>query len=154
MIRKADFWSGVAWLLAGLFVVWQGHVLGLGRVNDPGSGFAVFWIGILLSLFSLSVIVSSARGEGARLSQLWAGARWPRVLAVVVLLIAYGATFESLGFLISTTLLLLVLMLAVDRVAVPLAVAIAVGAPAGIWFVMTKWLKIQLPAGLLASWLG
>ena len=42
MVRKADFWSGTFWLCIAAFLVWQGRDLGLGRVNDPGSGFAVF----------------------------------------------------------------------------------------------------------------
>ncbi|MEQ1647323.1 MAG: tripartite tricarboxylate transporter TctB family protein [Hyphomicrobiaceae bacterium] len=155
MLRKADFWSGVFWLIVALFVVWQGKLLGLGKLSDPGSGFAVFWIGVLLVLFSVSVIVSAARGQhGPILARLWDDARWGRVLAVVALLIGYGAVFEWAGFVVSTIVLLLVLMLAVDRVRPWLAVTIAVSAPLIVWFAMTKWLKIQMPAGFLSLMTG
>jgi putative tricarboxylic transport membrane protein len=55
---------------------------------------------------------------------------------------------------LSTFALLLALMLFVDPVRWPLAVVIAVAAPVGIWALVTKWLKIQMPAGILAPWIG
>lgn len=151
MLRKADFWSGLFWFAVSIFITWQGYILGLGKFSDPGSGFAVFGIGFLMILFSCSVIVNSARvQQGPQLANLWEGARWERVLALVALLIVYGAVFELVGFVVATIVLLLVLMLVVDRVQPLLAVAIAVSAPLLIWVVMTKWLKIQMPAGLLS----
>lgn len=154
MIRRADFWSGLAWLLVAAFLVWQGQVLGLGRLNDPGSGFAVFWIGLLLGAFSLSVIASAARGSGPALAELWIGARWGRILAICVVLVIYAFAFEPLGFVASSIALLLFLMLVVDRVRPPVAVAIAVIAPLVVWVTLTRWLKIQMPSGILTPLLG
>jgi putative tricarboxylic transport membrane protein len=154
MLRRADFWSGIFWLGIGAFVTWQGHKLGLGRLNNPGSGFALFWLGLIMSGFAAAILFGSMARGGPSLSDLWAGTRWPRVLTVVALLIAYGLAFETLGFVLSTFALLLALMLFVDPVRWPLAVVIAVAAPVGIWALVTKWLKIQMPAGILAPWIG
>lgn len=151
MVRKADFWSGAFWLCVAAFLVWQGLDLGLGKVNDPGSGFAVFWIGLLLGAFALSVIVASAREDGPSLADLWAGTSWGRVLTVVVLLVVYAVSFERIGFVVLTVALLLVLMLVVDRVRPSVAIPVAVVTPLIVWVAMTRWLLIQLPAGVLAG---
>ena len=85
---------------------------------------------------------------------MWSGARYVRVAVVVAMLIVYALAFEWAGFLAATFALLLTLMLFIDPVRIPLVVAIATLAPLAIWSLVTKWLKIQLPAGLLAPWLG
>lgn len=151
MIRKADFWSGLCWLVMAAFLVWQGQDLGLGKVNDPGSGFAVFWIGVLLGVFALSIVVSAARDNGPSLADLWAGTSWGRVLSVIVLMLVYAVLFERIGFVVETIVLLLVLMMVVDRVRPTVAIPVAVITPLVVWFVMTRWLLIQLPAGILAG---
>lgn len=152
-IRSSEFWGGMFWLALSAFVLWSGHDLGLGRANDPGSGFLMFGLGMLMLGLSGIVIVNSLREPGAPLSSLWAGTRWPRVLAVVLLLLGYGFLFERLGFVVCSITLLLVLMTFIDRVDLKFGVPLAVLAPLGLWYVISHWLKIQLPAGVLAGWL-
>ena len=53
MIRNSELWGGLFWLAIGAFVIWAGRDMGLGRLNEPGSGFAFYWIGILVSAFAL-----------------------------------------------------------------------------------------------------
>ncbi|MBX3614697.1 MAG: tripartite tricarboxylate transporter TctB family protein [Burkholderiaceae bacterium] len=152
-LRSSEFWGGMFWLALSAFVLWSGHDLGLGRTNDPGSGFLMFGLGVLMMGLSGIVIVSSLREPGAPLSSLWAGTRWQRVMAVVLLLLAYGFLFERVGFVLCSITLLLVLMTFIDRVDLRFGVPLAVLAPFGLWYMISHWLKIQLPAGLLAGWL-
>lgn len=153
-IRSAEFWGGIFWFALSAFTVWAGRDLGLGRLSDPGSGFALFWIGCLMIWLSGTVVVGALRRPGEPLAMLWHETRWRKVLAVVALLLAYGVLFEILGFIICSIVLLLVLMLFIDRVALSAALPLALLAPLCIWFAITRWLKIQLPAGVLAGWLG
>ncbi|MFZ0849235.1 MAG: tripartite tricarboxylate transporter TctB family protein [Hyphomicrobiaceae bacterium] len=153
MLRNSELWGGLFWLLIGGFIVWAGRDMGLGRLNEPGPGFAFYWIGILMSALALGVIGQALVSGGPTLAALWAGTRWPKVLAVVALLLLYGLQFEAIGFIPCTLVLLLVLMWFVDPVDWRLALVVAVIATFGVWAAMTKWLKIQLPAGLLDGWL-
>lgn len=153
-MQSSEFWGGLFWLAAGAFVTWSGSDLGLGKVNDPGPGFALFWIGVLTIGFSASIIARSMRASGAPLGMLWAGTRWPKVLLVVALLLAYGWLFEAVGFIPLSIGLLLILMFVVDPVKPWIAVPVAVLMPLGVHHVVTKWLKIQMPAGVLAGWLS
>ena len=154
MIRNSELWGGLFWLAIGVFVTWAGRDTGLGRLSEPGPGFALFWIGILMCALSLGVIGQAIVSGGATLASLWAGTRWRKVLVVVGLLLVYGAGFQALGFIPCTLALLLALMWFVDPVDGRLATTVAVIATFGVWFALTKWLKIQRPAGILSGILG
>jgi putative tricarboxylic transport membrane protein len=154
VIRNSELWGGLFWLAIGAFVIWAGRDMGLGRLHEPGSGFAFYWIGILMCALSLAVIGQALISGGRPLAALWIGTRWGKVLVVTGLLLTYGVGFEAIGFIPCTLALLLVLMWFVDPVEWWLALIIAVVATFGVWAAVTKWLKIQLPAGLLAGILG
>jgi putative tricarboxylic transport membrane protein len=154
VIRNSELWGGLFWLAVGAFVIWAGRDMGLGRLNEPGSGFALYWIGILMCGLALAVIGQAFVSGGPTLSSLWASTRWGKVLVVVGLLLIYGVGFETIGFIPCTLALLLVLMWFVDPVDWWLAVIVAVVATFGVWAALTKWLKIQLPAGVLAGIVG
>ena len=149
VIRNSELWGGLFWLAIGAFVIWAGYDMGLGRLNEPGSGFAFYWIGILMSALALIIVGQALVSGGPPLSSLWAGTRWGKVALVVGLLLVYGVGFQTIGFIPCTLALLLVLMWFVDPVKWWVAIIIAVIATFGVWAALTKWLKIQLPAGIL-----
>lgn len=152
VIRSAEFWGGIFWLALSAFVLWAGQDLGIGRLSDPGSGFMLVSLGAIMLVLSAIVVLGAFRAPGESVAMLWHGTRWQKVLGVVVLLLAYGMLFERVGFVVLSSAMLLVLMTWIDRVDLRIALPLAVLAPAGIWYVITHWLKIQLPAGVLAGW--
>ena len=149
MLRRAELWGGLFWLAVGAFVTWQGWLLELGTLREPGSGFVFFWLGLIISAFAAFIAIGGARGGGPLLGDLWRGARWRNVLLVVLALIAFGFMFERLGFVICSLALLLFLMTVVDPVRPVLAIPISVIAAGGVWYVLEKMLLVQLPKG---SW--
>jgi putative tricarboxylic transport membrane protein len=149
VIRNSELWGGLFWLAISTFVVWAGRDMGLGRLNEPGTGFAFYWIGILMCALSLTVIGQALVSGGPTVASLWEGTRWRKVLVVVGLLLVYGVGFQAIGFIPCTLALLLVLMWFVDPVRWWLALIIALIATFGVWAAVTKWLKIQLPSGIL-----
>ena len=151
MIASSGLWGGLFWLAIGSFVAWAGRDMGLGELSEPGPGFAFYWIGILICGLALIVVGQGIARRDATLASLWAGTRWRKVLFVIALLLVYGAGFSTIGFIPCTLALLLVLMWFIDPVDPRLAVLIAVIATFGVWAALTKWLQIQLPAGLLAG---
>jgi putative tricarboxylic transport membrane protein len=154
MIRNSELLGGVFWLGIGAYVIFAGRDMGLGGLHEPGPGFAFYWVGILMCALAASVIGQALLVGGPTLASLWAGTRWGKVLAVVVLLLVYGVAFEPVGFIVCTVALLLALMWFVDPVKWWAAILVACGSTAGVWLALTKWLKIQLPAGVLAGFLG
>jgi putative tricarboxylic transport membrane protein len=151
VIRNSEVWGGLFWLAVGAFVIWAGRDMGLGRLNDPGNGFSFFWIGILMCGLAAGIIAQAVLSGGPTVASLWAGTHWGKVLVVVGLLIAYAFAFQSIGFIPCTLVLLLVIMWFVDPVKWWLAALIAVTATFGVWYVLNKVLRIQLPPGILEN---
>lgn len=154
MIANSQMWGALFWLSMAAFVTWTGHDLGIGKLSEPGSGFALYWIGLIWFALAFVVLLNAVIKGGPSLASLWSGTRWQKVLLVVVLLLVFGFFFERLGFIVCSLGLLLILMFFVDPVKPWLAVVVSFGATFGVWHVLTKWLKIQMPSGILASLLG
>ncbi len=147
-------WGGLVWLVLGIFVAFQGYELGLGQTREPGSGFAIFWLGLLTAAFAASIVFSAIKNGSEDIASLWRGTRWGKVALIIVLLLVFGFLFERIGFVVCSLALLLVLMRVVDPVPWPTALLVSFGATFGIWYVMNKLLLIQLPNGWLSPWLG
>lgn len=153
MIRKAEVWGGLFWLGVGAFVTWQGYEMGLGQLHEPGSGFAFFWIGVLMVGLALVTVVEAILTAGPDIGALWTDTRWGRILAVTALLLVYGVLFETIGFIPLSLGMLLFLMFVIDPVKWWIAIPVSFASTIGIWYVMSHWLRIQLPAGVLAPWI-
>ena len=147
-LNNSELWGGLAGLALGIFVIWSGLKLGVGAIHDPGSGFVVFYAGLLMCVFSLTILVAAVTEGGPTLGSLWAGTRWTKAVVVVVCLLAFAVLFEPLGFLLSSIPLLLLLLRVIDPVRWTLAVPLAVLVPLGVWFVLKHGLLIQLPSGM------
>jgi len=154
MHRNAELWGGIAWLAFAGAVTVAGWQLGLGETTEPGSGFAIFWLGLICGALALVVIGQAIAHGGPTLASLWTGTRWPKLLLVTAVLLVFGAFFEQVGFVPSALALLLVLMRMVDPVPWRTALPVSLVASIGVWLVLAKWLKIRLPAGILEGLLG
>jgi putative tricarboxylic transport membrane protein len=148
-IDNTELWAGLFGLAVSIFVVWAGYALKLGTINDPGSGYVMFYAGLLMILFSVIIIYGAIKDGGPTLLSLWRDVLWTKPLIVIALLIAFSLVFETLGFLASTILLLIALLRAIDPVPWIRAIPIAVLVPLAFWYVLDKLLLIQLPAGVL-----
>ena len=151
MAGNAQMLGGLFWLTIGAYVTWAGRDLGLGRLAEPGSGFAFFWIGLIMCALSASVVVQAVIKGSENIASLWEETRWEKVLLVTVMLLVFGFLFDWLGFIICSLALLLVLMFFIDRVETKTALIVSFGSTFLVWAALTEALKIQLPAGILAG---
>lgn len=152
MRLRADTFTALIALAASAFILLQGRELGLGRPSDPGSGFILFWTGIIMTGLSAVLLVQSiaARAEAATgLGAAFAGLRWGKVLYVVALMLLYTAAVEYLGFILTTAALLLVLFKTVEPQSWRVAILGSLLTTLGAWAVFVAWLGTQLPAGSL-----
>lgn len=147
-IDNTELWSGLFGLAVSIFVVWAGVAHQLGTINDPGSGYVLFYAGLLMTAFSLVILISAVRNGGPTFVSLWRDVRWTKPLIAIVLLVAFTAAFETLGFLASTIALLMALLRLIDPVPWWRAVPIAILSPLICWYVLQKLLLISLPSGI------
>ena len=147
-LNNSELWGGVVALALGVFVIWSGYKLKIGAINDPGSGFVLFYTGLLMCAFAMTIILAAVKDGGPTFASLWAGTRWTKPLVVMACLAAFSFLFEPLGFLAASIPLLLLLLRVIDPVRWSLAIPLAVLAPLGAWWVLKRALLIQLPTGM------
>ncbi|WP_407166783.1 tripartite tricarboxylate transporter TctB family protein [Bradyrhizobium sp. ORS 111] len=147
-LDNSELWGGLIGLALGGFVIWSGLKLKLGTINDPGSGYVLFYTGILMCAFAVSIIVAAITEGGATFASRWQNVRWGKPVVVIVCLTAFAFALEPLGFLLSAIPLMLLLLRLIDPVRWSLAIPIAILAPLGMWWVLKHLLAIQLPSGM------
>ena len=129
-------------------MIWSSFKLKIGTIHDPGSGYVLFYTGILMCLFAATIIIAAVTEGGPTFGSRWQGARWTKPAVLIAFLVVYCFALEPLGFLVSSIPLMLLLLRAIDPVRWPLAIPLAVLAPLGVWWVLKRLLLIQLPAGI------
>jgi putative tricarboxylic transport membrane protein len=147
-LNNSELWGGLVGLALGIFVVWSGLELKLGTINDPGAGYVLFYTGLLMCMFAVTIIVAAVIEGGPTFASRWEGARWTKPLLVIACLIVFSLALDRLGFLLSTIPLMLLLLRLIDPVRWSLSIPIALLAPLGVWWVLKRLLLIQLPSGI------
>jgi len=147
-LNNSELWGGLIGLALGVFVIRSGLKLKLGTINDPGSGYVLFYTGILMCVFAVSIIIGAVTEGGPSFGSRWVDARWSKPLLVIACLTAFSFALDPLGFLLSSIPLMLLLLRVIDPVRWSLAIPIAVLVPLGMWWVLKRLLLIQLPSGM------
>jgi putative tricarboxylic transport membrane protein len=147
-LNNSELWGGLVGLALGVFVIWSSFKLKIGTIHDPGSGYVLFYTGILMCLFAATIAIAAVTEGGPTFGSRWEGARWTKPAVLIACLVVYCFALEPLGFLVSSIPLMLLLLRAIDPVRWPLAIPLAVLAPLGVWWVLKRVLLIQLPAGI------
>ncbi len=152
-MEKVDQASSLCWLAFAAAVAYGSYRLGLGTLTHPGPGFLPFWCGVILAGLAGLVFLKGKRsqrtGAGGSLRKLWAGLKWPKAIYVLLALLVYALTFVRLGFLLSTTVLLVFLFKAIEPETWLRAVVGAVVASVISYLCFGIWLQVQLPRGFL-----
>jgi putative tricarboxylic transport membrane protein len=154
VIPPASPWApvvfGVIVLAIGIALVWQGWSVP-GDLGPRGPRFmpvvlAVLWV--LLAAAYLGSALAALAGRhidtaAERLDHL------PRVLALLVLLIAYAYALEIVGYLVSTSVLFAVSAAILGSRNHIRDAVVAVGLTIAVYFLFSRGLSIYLPMGVL-----
>ena len=151
-MKKYDQISSLVWLAFAIYICIESSRLSFGSFHNPGPGFLPLLVGLLLGIFSLTAFLQAtlSRKPQENIPPWYPRERWRKLIWVLGGLLAYAICFETLGFLISTFLLLVFLF----RYGIePKRWVVAIGASALASFssyaVFELWLRTQLPRGLL-----
>ena len=60
-MRKRDIISSLFWLIVGIGVCYGGYDLDLGTLQEPGSGFVFFWMGIIMIGLSIGILAGALK---------------------------------------------------------------------------------------------
>ena len=147
-LNNSELWGGMIGLALGIFVIWSGVKLKLGTINDPGSGYVLFYAGILICLFAATIIVTAVTEGGPTFASRWENTRWSKPLLIIACLTVFAFALDTFGFLLSAIPLMVLLLRVIDPVRWPLATPLSILAPLGMWWVLKHLLGIQLPSGM------
>jgi len=148
-VKSRDIISSLFWMAMGIGVCYGGYDLELGTLHDPGSGFMFFWVGIIMIGLSLSILIRAMREKAiaGELKILWTEIRWKKIVSVLAALFLYAYAFTSLGFILTTILLLILLFKAVEPQRWSWAILGAIISTLAAYGVFRLWLGSQLPKG-------
>jgi putative tricarboxylic transport membrane protein len=135
--------------LAG-FVLFQSRSLAFGSIRTPQTGFFPILLACLLLVLSFALLGQALR-QSATAPSLWrvGSEGWKRIGSVFLILMAFALVLESVGFLISTFLLMVLLLRAIDPQKWHVVIAAALSTALVSYFLFAWLLNIPLPAGLL-----
>lgn len=155
-MKRFQIISIIFWIGLSIFLLGFSYKLGLGGLHNPGPGLMPFLLGLLLLLISFYVLIRSFIIRGKRdenLKEEKNQINFRRLSLVVASLFAYGLLLEILGFLITTSLILILLFhsMGFKRWSfVLLASAFTVL----ITYFLFTFLGTRFPAGVLRGFLG
>jgi putative tricarboxylic transport membrane protein len=150
---KADRISGAFLLLFSLFISVESYRMGIGSIRVPGPGFIVFWTALAMAVMSIVVILrTGSTGEEGKAEPVVFEKRNLRKIGLVVLfLFLYAFFMETLGFILVTLLLFVLLLGWVEKKNWLLVGVVSVLVTAIAYLIFDVWLQAQLPEGLFRT---
>jgi putative tricarboxylic transport membrane protein len=150
-VRKRDIQSAFFWMVMGAGVAYAAWDLELGSAQEPGSGFLLFWVGLImisLSLIVLANTLGTADTVASAPAPIVAPGRALSLIGVVVALAVYAYLLPRLGFIVSTILLLVFLFKAIEPQRWSVAIGGAVVTALLAYLLFSVYLGAQLPKGM------
>jgi putative tricarboxylic transport membrane protein len=151
-MRARDIQSALFWIAIGAGVAYAGYDLELGTATEPGSGFMLFWVGLIMVGLAAIVLVNALRtpkAEAPAAAPIVAPGRALPLVGVVVALVLYAYLLQWLGFIVSTILLLIFLFKAIEPQRWSVAIGGAVATAVLAYLLFSVYLGAQLPKGVL-----
>ncbi|MGB9698677.1 MAG: tripartite tricarboxylate transporter TctB family protein [Thermodesulfobacteriota bacterium] len=136
-------------LICGM-TIWGSINLSMGTLHRPGPGFFPFLLAIVLAFFSLALIFQNWARDKASLP-FWERQNWLRPLLGLIILTGYAILLNSLGFLISTFLFLIIWMVVIERLSWKTIFGVSIATTIVLFLIFGLLLEVPLPKGLLAK---
>ena len=110
-MKAYDRGSSLFGLLLSISILIESLRLGIGTVHNPGTGFFAFGASGLLGILSLILFLKTLFIKGpVKVKPFFFGTLWKRALLVLIALLIYSKLMPSIGYLISTFLLMVFLL--------------------------------------------
>lgn len=146
--------SGLLLSILSLWICIESFRISIGSLGNPGPGFIGLLSGLVMGIFSVILTIFPNRfikdsSEGEK--TIFTGKIW-KVVYTLTALCAYGFFMEILGFLISTFLLMIFLLMGIERQKWWFALIVSALTVIGCYILFILCLHISLPKGLSFVW--
>jgi putative tricarboxylic transport membrane protein len=149
-MRTLAFIPSFVLILIGAAFCVSSFELGLGTIHAPGPGFVPLLAGgLLIVLTFTSLIEARPETKIKNWSGLFGGERWRVVVGILSSLFVYAAVMETLGFILSTFLMLTFLFKISEGQRWKVAVGASILTMVLTYLLFEYFLQISFPRGFL-----
>ena len=157
MFDKKDFFSGLFLFALGLFLAFQCRRLSVWSRFGPDEGFFPLVVAIVILGLSLSIIIKSFHFIGTRKERPLEDQKKEavdvfRVISYVILMLLYSSLMETVGFLITSPLFLILLMKYIEKQGWKITILVGSGSIIISYLLFVYFLNVPLPKGLMKWW--
>jgi tripartite tricarboxylate transporter TctB family protein len=146
MTLRSDHVAGAAFIVFGLLVFAFSGDLPFGSITAPGAGMMPKLMAGLMIVFAIVTVVGAK--DSAPFADIDWSDRWHAILLVGITAVAVSL-YQTLGFLITMTLLVFTLLVVVERRPLLHAVLYSAGLTLFAYWLFGKALKAPLARGFL-----
>ncbi len=155
-LRKGE---AIVWIALGTVFSFLGWRIKIGNFHGPGPGFFALIAGLALIVIGLLMLLSKAASKKSinvlpdahDISLLHGLFKW-RLVATMVLLVAYAAFLNGLGYIISTFLVMWGLFYDWGRNRLVNGFLASLATTGVTYLIFETWLRTQLPRGIFPWW--
>jgi len=150
-MKYAHFIGVIFWLAVGLLLSLWSLSYNIGTLTQPGPGFYPLGLGILLIFFSLILLGQGIRSSltTKKVSPFSVSGGSKRVAYAVLILLLLAFFFETIGYLITFFLLIMLLMAGAGLRNWKRILLVAFFSALGVYLVFILLLQQPLPRGFL-----
>ena len=141
---QKDFWSGLLFILVGIFFTWGATHYRFGSSASPGPGYFPFGLGMLLALLGGLVLFKSLTLETEGGDKIGAFA-WRPLLVILGAVVLFGLLVQRAGLVVALPVLVLLSSLAGGEFGWKGALVAAVVLTVLSWAVFVLGLKLSIP---------
>jgi putative tricarboxylic transport membrane protein len=149
-MRKHDITSGIFWFFFSVYVIYAGYQLNIGSLSNPGPGLILFVCGMGVCITSIVIVFQAFFADKTKVN-IFADVCWQKPLTIVLIIFLYIIFFKRLGFVVDTTLLMIVLFKAVEPLPWKTTFLYSSIVVFVAWLVFAHWLAVPLPEGILEA---
>jgi hypothetical protein len=154
-MKKRDLITGIILLVLSIATLIESSKLPFGSFSSPDVGFFPVFLAILLGILSLFLLGHAIKGKGEEKTPIWASRKGagPLVLTGVILFL-FALFFESLGYPVSTFLLIGLLTRTIGRKKWWVVITVSFLSTLSTYILFDIILKAQLPMGIIRGIFG
>ena len=150
MVRFDRIFSFI-WILLGVLQCAESISLGLGSIGEPGPGFMPFVVGLIMIGLAVALFfeshIETVKKRPPKIS-LWGDVYWKRVVYIALIMLAYAVLLPTLGFLLDTFVMMVLLLKSGEPVKWPAAIIVGALTSGAAYVLFGIWLRVSFPAGM------
>jgi len=118
----------------------------------PGPGFEPFWLGVFLSILSISLFVNTFRRQAGKEYEKPRLPRWKslgRVGLILLIIAGFALSFNTLGLVLTVFLFVALILFTLEGVGIPKSIFYGIMFSGFVFLIFSYWMDITFPKGFL-----